>query len=205
MIESALTRHCFREPVSELYDAARYLDAAVSAHLSGQHLLSQELIRLANNPRILAWTDSIWRKNSPYVKVSKSVVSTKSLPKEPERMPTSSQKCELHNRDGYDCRFCNLPIIRPEVRRKISSAYPNALPWGKTNHSQHAAFQAMWAQYDHIVPHSRGGTNNLDNLVVTRAACNFGRMSYTLEEVGLSDPRLRAPAQSLWDGLERFK
>lgn len=201
-------RNCFRDPIPELYDAARFLDAAVSAHLAGHRDLSAQLLRLADNPVIWTWTDSVWGKESPYVKVRKSASNQAlpgSLPREPARMPTSAQKRELHERDGYHCRFCRLPVVRPEIRKKIAAAYPDAVPWGRTNATQHAAFQAMWTQYDHVVPHSHGGTNTLDNLVVTCAACNFGRMSYTLEEVGLCDPRLRPPIQTEWDGLERFR
>jgi predicted restriction endonuclease len=88
---------------------------------------------------------------------------------------------------------------------RIRKAYPQELPWGKANIDQHAAFQAMWAQYDHIRPHSHGGTSDLDNIVVTCAPCNFGRMSFSLEEVGLADPRAREPVTTAWDGLERFR
>jgi 5-methylcytosine-specific restriction endonuclease McrA len=78
------------------------------------------------------------------------------------------------------------------------------LPWGRTNMTQHAAFQAMWAQYDHVLPYARGGNSTLDNMIVTCAPCNFGRMNYILEEVGLADPRGREPIGSKWDGLERL-
>lgn len=61
-----------------------------------------------------------------------------------------------------------------------------------------------WAQYDHVLPHAYGGTNDLDNLAVSCAACNFGKMSYRLEELGLADPRERPSIQSQWDGLERL-
>ena len=81
--------------------------------------------------------------------------------------------------------------------------YPDVVPWGRTNQSQHAAFQCMWLQYDHVVPHSSGGENTIDNLVITCAACNFGKMEYTLEEIGLIDPRQFEPVSSQWDGLER--
>jgi len=205
---NAVLRDCFRDPIPELYDAARYLDAAVSAHLGGHLDLSAQLLQLANSPIIRAWSDSLWGRNSPYVKVGRSVnklVAGEFGSREPARMPTSAQKRELHERDGYHCRFCGLPVVRSEVRRRISAAYPEVVPWGRTNDSQHTALQAMWAQYDHVVPHSHGGTNTLDNLVVSCAPCNFGRMSYTLQEVGLHDPRLRPPIKSEWDGLERFR
>ena len=95
-------------------------------------------------------------------------------------------------------------MIRTEIRKRIHAIYPDALPWGRKNIEQHAAFQAMWVQYDHLVPHASRGTNDLENIVITCGPCNFGRMNYSLEEVGLIDPRTREPVRSNWDGLERF-
>jgi hypothetical protein len=200
-------RLCLREPVPSIADAARYLDAAVSAHLSGRPDLAEELIRLADMPEIREWAESLWGKSSPYVRPmvgagDRTVLDTSRRTK--TRMPTFGEKRSLHLRDGYHCRFCGIPVVRMETRKRIMDKYPAALPWGTRNVEQHAAFQAMWAQYDHVVPHSRGGSNDLGNLVVTCAPCNFGRMDYTLEELGLADPRKREPARSSWDGLERF-
>jgi len=192
----------FREPISEIIDSAKYLDAAVSAHLNGNPVIAEELFRLANDPKVWKWTDSIWGKNSQYVSVVKQV-SLHVSPKAKARMPSMSQKKELHERDGYHCRFCGIPVIRAEIRKYLHKIYPISVPWGSSNASQHAAFQCMWAQYDHVVPHSSGGTNDLANLIVTCAACNFGKMEYTLEQLGLLDPRDYKPLKSQWDGLER--
>jgi 5-methylcytosine-specific restriction endonuclease McrA len=203
MNQTRSLKRCFREPIQEIFDAARYLDAAVSAHLAAHREIAEKLFSLSNDPKIRAWTNSIWGKNSPYVTVIKQI-DLPLLPRVGTRKPISAQILELHKRDGYHCRYCGLPVIRSEIRRKLSILYPNAVPWGKTNASQHAAFQAMWVQYDHVVPHSHGGTNDLNNLVVTCAACNYGKMSYTLEELSLLDPMLYSPVQSQWDGLERL-
>jgi 5-methylcytosine-specific restriction endonuclease McrA len=157
---------------------------------------------------IREWTESLWGRNSPYVKKLAIEESIGEVPLDRRvkiRMPTAPEKRELHARDGYHCRFCGIPVVRKEIRVRIRRRYPEALSWGRTNPTQHAAFQAMWAQYDHVVPHARGGTNALENLVVTCAPCNFGRMSYSLAQVGLLDPRTREPARSVWEGLERFK
>jgi 5-methylcytosine-specific restriction endonuclease McrA len=200
-------RFCLRVPIPEIADAACFLDEAVSAHLIGQAKLAEDLIRCADMPAIREWTESLWGSNSPYVRYRPISDAPPSLPKEHRikvRMPTSVEKRDLHRRDGYHCRFCGIPLIRKEVRERIKSIYPHALPWGRTNPEQHAAFQAMWLQYDHLLPHARGGSNDFANMVITCAPCNFGRMNHTLEEVGLIDPRTREPIRSTWTGLEHF-
>lgn len=207
MNEENELRYCLRLPIPEIYDAARFLDAAVSAHTQGRRDLADELFRLANNKTVWDWTDSVWGKSSPHVQYRQIPNAPPTLPKDQRvkvRMPTTEEKSRIHARDGFHCRFCGIPVIRREVRQKIAALYPDSVPWGNTNDTQHAGFQAMWAQYDHVLPHARGGNNDFENVVLTCAACNFGRMSYTLEEVGLYDPRQREPYRSSWDGLERF-
>ena len=196
-------RACLRDPIPEIADAARYLDAATTAHIRGQPSLAEELIRLADMPAIREWTESIWANDSAFVRLRDASLPTAERAK--ARMPTAAEKKSIHARDGYHCRFCGIPVIRREIRVRISKFYPQALTWGSRNVEQHAAFQAMWAQYDHITPHAKGGQNELGNMVLTCAPCNFGRMSNSLKEVGLLDPRTRESVRSLWDGLERFR
>jgi 5-methylcytosine-specific restriction endonuclease McrA len=201
-------RPCLRDPIPEIADAARYLDAAVSAHLDGRSNEAERLIRRADMSAIRDWTESLWGKESPYVKYRPVLDAPPSLPREQRvkrREPTLADKCDLLLRDGYHCRFCGIPVIREEVRDRIRKIYPNALRWKSGNVNQHFAFQAMWVQYDHLLPHARGGDNDLENTVITCAPCNFGRMNRTLKEVGLIDPRTREPVRSTWDGLERFR
>lgn len=205
MSDSART--CLRDPIPELLEAALNLDEAVTAHLAGNRDRAEELIRRADMPEVREWTESLWGGNSPYVKVRSIPDAPPALPKDQRikvRMPNTAEKKLLHERDGFHCRFCGIPLIRMEVRKRIKEAYPEALSWGATNITQHAAFQAMWLQYDHLLPHARGGDSDLDNVVLTCAPCNYGRWHYTVEEVGLIDPRKREPIQSVWDGLERF-
>lgn len=200
-------RICFREPVPDIADAARYLDAAVSAHQNGHRDVAEDLIRLADMPQIREWTESIWGSKSPYVQYREIRDAPPILRKDQRvkvRMPTETEKQALHKRDGFHCRFCGIPVIRKEIRVAIRKEYPNVLSWGSTNVQQHAAFQAMWLQYDHLLPHARGGNNDLDNIAITCAPCNFGRMNHLIEEVGIDDPMNREPICSTWDGLERF-
>lgn len=200
-------RNCLRDPISEIFDAAKFLDEAVSAHAAGEHKLAAALIRAADMPKIRDWSESIWGTGSLYVRVRHVPEAAPYLERcyrVKARMPNSEEKAVLLQRDGHHCRFCGIPVIRTEVRRAIRNAYPDALSWGRTHPTQHAAFQAMWVQYDHLVPHSRGGNNELSNILITCAPCNYGRWHRLVEEVGLTDPRTREPIPSTWDGLERF-
>ncbi len=200
-------RLCFREPIDEIDQAAQLLNDAVSAHLEGKFALAANLIRRADIPAIRDWTESLWGREHPYQMYRAVLSAPPGLCKEMRvkvRMPTAAEKADLLRRDGYHCRFCGIPVIRQTIRTKLKKLYPESLQWGRTNSTQHAAFQAMWVQYDHLVPHARGGDNDPENMLITCAPCNFGRMNYTIEEVGLIDPRTRVPIRSSWDGLERL-
>lgn len=197
-------RRCLREPIPTVFDVARYLDAAVSADLNGDCQLATELLKKADHPGVRSWLESVWGKNSRYGQLRKVSPPPPIERATPARMPTIEQIRELHRRDGYSCRYCGIPVIRAAVRKFAVRRFPGTVQWGRKNSSQHAGFQALWAQYDHVVPHSWGGTNDVENLVIACAACNFGKMSYSLEELGLEDPRAHDPASTSWDGLERW-
>jgi hypothetical protein len=204
--EAHAPRLCISVPPPEVTDAARYLDAAVAAHLHGRRVLAEELIRAADMPEIYGWLKPIWADSDAHL-VSSTTEPRKSIDREQRalaRMPTRLERQHIHQRDGYTCRFCGMQVVRPEIRDRIRKEYPNALRWGRKESEQHAAFQAMWAQYDHVVPHAHGGTNDLANVILACAACNFARGGYLLEDVGVQDPRRRAITHSTWDGLERF-
>ena len=208
-----VARRCMREPVKEIFLAAQLLDRAVDAHLAGDRIGARDLIIAANLPEVRAWTESLWgsRKANPdqwrYVRYRSIADAPPVLPKDARikvRMPSSAEKQELIKLHGRNCVFCGIPLIRAEVRSKFALLYPELALWGSSNINQHAAFQCMWLQYDHLVPHSRGGDNSIENIIITCSACNYGRMHWTIEELGLLDPRSIARESSSWDGLERI-
>jgi len=205
----ALPRLCLRNAVPEILDAAKYLDEAVSAYIANQRQSAEERIALANSPAIsLAigeWAESLRGKyniyNRPILEVSPKLDKAQRLK---PRMPSAADKHRLLLRDAYRCRFCGIPVVREEVRHRLISLFPSVIPWGPPNAKNHAALYAMDVQYDHLLPHSRGGSSDLDNMVITCNPCNYGRGEHTIEEMGLVDPKMREPVQSTWDGLERL-
>ena len=202
-------RTCLLSPIPEISIAARLLDSAVSAHMDRRFTEAASLIERANIRAIYEWADSLIGPsnefNTPGFPLAPS--SIPSIRKEKARMPSAELNRMLHDRDGYNCRFCGTPIIRREVRKRLVSLYPLAAPWGDRNAAKHALLFVMEVQYDHIVPHCKGGRNDLENLVVTCLPCNYGRSSFTIEEMGLCEPRTRQSVECIvpdWDGLERL-
>lgn len=201
-------RRCLRPPIPEIVEAQRLLDDAGNAHLAGEWERAASQIEAANMRAIWDWTESIWGRHD------KRIIRERPDPQAPAiiagrgnrpqpRCPTAVTKRQVIARDGYRCRFCGIAVIDKSIRVMLRAAYPEALPWGKKNRDQHAAFQCMWLQYDHIVPNGRGGESTVDNLVVTCAPCNFGRMDRPLAQVGILPPA--PPSPSDWDGLMRLQ
>ena len=207
MEQETSLKKCIREPIPEIAQAARYLNDAVTAHLSGDNRKAARLIEKSDMPIIREWTESIWGARSPHIKFRTVQDAPPILTKNNRikvRMPSKLGMHTLHNRDGFHCRFCEIHVIRKQVRQTLNKLYPEVVSWGRKNSEQHAALQAMWLQYDHVLPHSRGGNNELSNVVITCAPCNFGRMDNLVEEIGIIDPRTRSPVTTDWDGLERL-
>lgn len=179
-------RRCLSEAIPEVFEAARLLDAAVDAHLVGDRDAAEALVRQADIDAITPWRHSIMGDADPAIARYRGVEGAPpSLPKEDRlqpRMPSAIEKRLIAERDGWRCRFCGTPVIDERVRRAMHKAYPEALRWGKRNADRHAAFLCLWLQYDHVLPHSRGGDSSVENMVLACAPCNFGRGEWTLEK-----------------------
>lgn len=204
-------RDCFRDPIPEVFEAANLLGYAAKAHLRGETARAEILVRAADMPVIGDWLDSIWLIPSSNKAIAQISDLPEILPKPDRHQPrdaTPEMKRALVGRDGHHCRLCGIPLIRAEVRKIFNLNYPEAARWtGQKASDQHRGLQVLWLQYDHVVVHSRGGETSMTNLIVTCAACNYGRDRFMMSEVGLRDPRVHPRLPSWngwreWDGLE---
>ena len=106
------------------------------------------------------------------------------------------------SRDGYRCRYCGMRVLpKATLRRFRDAVRAKVFATLGTNRERHGIRMAFSATVDHVVPHSRGGRTVLDNLVTACWACNYGKSNYTLAELGMDDPRDRAPELTGWQGL----
>lgn len=208
---SQCARQCFSLPIPEIFKAAQLLEQAVSAHLRGDIKAADGYLRDSDIQAIGDWLDPIWLRKSDLVKARFVKGIPPVLHKDQRykpRLASRTLRKALVERDGHHCRFCGMPLIRPEVRKLLNKLYPDAARWTSARETdQHRGLQVMWMQYDHVLVHSRGGATDMDNVVIACAACNFGRDRFTLEEMDLTDPRIdiRLPTwegRHEWNGLE---
>jgi hypothetical protein len=205
-------RRCLVDPIPEIFEAAANLAKAVDAHLAGDLDAAAHYFVIANDPVVWAFTDYAWgagsKARNAFAQLAGQPPFLSRSDRPQPRMPTQLTQLTVLQRDGHHCRFCGIPVISDKIRKLAQASYPEAVPWGRTNISQHAAFQCMWLQLDHLLPNSRGGTSDPENVVVACAPCNFGRMEATLAEAQILDP-LAIPVHSRWlgasewDGLQR--
>jgi len=198
-------RKSLLSPIAEFDLAAKLLDAAADALLQNRKILAGELMAQANFPEITEYARKLVGKMTP--EIHRHTRRPKCLPKaerDPTRMPTLLEQNKIFARDGWRCRFCGIKVISKSARSVFTRIFPIESHWTSIELQRHSAFYAMASSLDHVVPHGRGGKNELPNFVTACYCCQFGRGEWTLEEVDLMDPRNREPIRDSWDGLSRI-
>jgi HNH endonuclease len=198
-------RRCFVVPIPELDEAAALLSAATDALLAGDHERARNFLRQADMPLVHAYASRVMGKVDIDIHRFRPVEGLAiEPPKVVQRMPAASVQAGICERDGYRCRFCGCRVVLKRARVLMDRFLPGAIPWGAANKDKHAAFFALTATIDHLVPHARGGDNSPGNLLTTCQLCNFGKGNCLIEEAGLLDPTSRLPVVDAWDGLGRI-
>ena len=104
-------------------------------------------------------------------------------------------------RDGFIDRYCGARLVCVAALRLISKRLPDQFPF-QTNWRTDACHFAFWElapTLDHIMPVSRGGTDDERNWVTTSMLRNSAKGNFTLDELGWS----LYPSGDMkdWDGL----
>jgi 5-methylcytosine-specific restriction endonuclease McrA len=142
---------------------------------------------------------AIWAyKTRAKISTPKNLISYKG-----KRMPSDEEKKIIFDRDGYTCQYCGIPVVSSENFKKasllIGSNYFSVEKSDRRAHGVKLMFSATW---DHVVPFRISGNSGLTNLVTCCWGCNFGKYEFSLEDLGLDDPRKNPKRGSQeWTGL----
>jgi len=104
--------------------------------------------------------------------------------------------------DGFRCRYCSRRLVSRRVltRFKASLNSPRFTKRPRDSDS-HGVYLIHEPCADHVEPWSLGGRTTPANLVTSCNPCNYGKDLFTVEQLGLDNPRFRAPKRDGWDGL----
>lgn len=191
-------------PVSAARAATSLFSQAACAHAAGKSEEAFNLIVAADCDVTRQWASTIMGRVSISIHgpgPKQPIIKLPQADLDVPRMPGSKLKEALILRDGWNCRFCGLDLICRATLNRIKKNYPDVVGWKGPEVRKHALLRVVAAQFDHLLPHSRGGRTTLDNMVMTCAPCNYGRGSWTLEECRLNDPLSRPVVRADWDGL----
>jgi hypothetical protein len=113
-------------------------------------------------------------------------------------------KMRVFSRDGFENRFTGEPLIFPAVLRLLSKALPREFPFQQywRPEATHIAYYDLGACTNLLIPLSRGGKNEEENLITTTMPYILARTDQTVEEAGW---RLtREGFVDEWDGMSTW-
>lgn len=116
------------------------------------------------------------------------------------RMPAKAFQASVFIRDRYFCRYCNKSTVALPVMNAIAAIYPMTYrlhPHWKATETD-VSFWIDMASLDHIIPLTRGGTNETSNLATSCWRCNELKGGSLLTEIGWT---IQRPQAMDWDGL----
>lgn len=113
---------------------------------------------------------------------------------------------KVYLRDNYICRYCDTPVFtrfKGSRIHQLIETFPALTPGlhlvdgslkgsgenGTIKNVDYAKFLWSMAAPDHVVPLSRGGLTDMDNLVTSCSGCNYSKGDLTLEQMGVQWPK----------------
>ena len=166
---------------------------------------SRDLVKGIDSEEMKRWFIDVALKSGAW-RAKYSGVSGVDIKSSRRRKAISQKRLEdLFERDKWRCRYCGIRIAgnRKHFKKFAKTIRMPDLVSGRTDESRHGLYLMLMASYDHVKPHSEGGSNDDSNLVTSCWSCQFGKYKYSLKELGLQNPFEREPeALGDWCGLE---
>lgn len=185
-------------------EAAQLFKQACEFVLSDQTPLADAIIRRIDSDVLVAHYYAVSNEWTPRNEAGTLPIPQSVTSRVKERMPGVVAEREVYHRDGWTCRWCDTPVIYKRANKRMNLIFPVMFGNGPRNVDFHGLIMSSQASLDHVIPHSRGGTNDPENLVTACWPCQFARGNDDFERLGLNDPRSRPPIVTDWDGCHTF-
>jgi len=166
---------------------------------------SRDLVKMIDSGEMKRWFIDVALKSGAW-RAKFNGVSDSDVNKSRRRKTISQKRLEaLFDRDKWRCRYCGIRVAgnRKHFREFAEAIRMPELVSGRTDESRHGIYLMLMASYDHVKPHSEGGSNDDSNLVTSCWSCQFGKYRYSIKELGLQNPFDREPVVlGDWCGLK---
>ena len=166
---------------------------------------SRYLVKMIDSEEMKRWFIDVALKSGAW-RAKYSDVSDSDLKRTRRRKAINQKRIEaLFERDKWRCRYCGIRIAgnRKHFKKFARAIRMPELVSGRTDESRHGIYLMLMASYDHVKPHSEGGSNDDSNLVTSCWPCQFGKYKYSLKKLRLQNPLDVAPvALEDWCGLK---
>lgn len=114
------------------------------------------------------------------------------------RVHNETLRAQVFARDRFRCTACGGRAVPRCILVAVHDLFPEQLlydPHYKRGYI-HPVFWALAPEADHVIPHSQGGQNTLENLTTLHASCNTQK-----SDRGTQRSSLRYQDDDSWDGL----
>lgn len=112
-----------------------------------------------------------------------------------------TQALQIFVRDGFFDRYSGKHLLFPAVLRLLSLLLPKEFPFHRNwkMKETHPMYWELFPTLDHIIPIARGGSDDVNNLILTSMRRNSAKANWTLEELGWT---VHPPGNmDQWDGM----
>jgi 5-methylcytosine-specific restriction endonuclease McrA len=166
---------------------------------------SRDLVKSIDSDEMKRWFIDVALKSGAW-RAKYSGVSDSDLKRTRRRNAISQSRLEnLFERDKWRCRYCGIRVTgnRKHFKKFAEAIRMPELVSGRTDENRHGIYLMLMASYDHVKPHSEGGSNDDSNLVTACWSCQFGKYKYSLKKLRLQNPFDKEPvALGDWSGLK---
>lgn len=201
---AAWNKACLVPPAPWLPEELERFQRLVAQLARGQDDAARAILRDLRNDDLHAWFDEHGKsKRLRRLRLAAAESPTDASPTTPTLKASKKHQRTVYARDRYTCRWCGLRVVDERILKIVSQILP-AFGYDRTAPNRHGFVKAFKPVADHVQPATRGGHNEVSNLVTCCSVCNYGRMERTHAELGLEDPRNRQPADSEWNGLVSY-